>query len=52
MIAGFADNATKQQLHLPLFPNSKHWYLDGDQLVGKKIGGNPMKANTLQALFL
>ena len=51
MIAGFSDNATKEEMNLPLFPNSQHWYLDGDKLVGKKVGRNPMKANTLQVLF-
>ncbi len=51
MIAGFVDTATKQELHLPLFPDSQHWYLDNDQLLGRKAGRNPMNANTLEILF-
>lgn len=52
MIAGFANNITGQELNLPLFPDMQHWYLDGNQLVGREGARNPMKANTLQALFL
>ncbi|HEX2614362.1 MAG TPA: hypothetical protein VHL10_02635, partial [Nitrososphaera sp.] len=51
MIAGFIDTATKQELHLPLFPDSQHWYLNNDQLIGRKAGRNPMNASTLEALF-
>jgi hypothetical protein len=52
MIAGFIDNATKQEINLPLFSKMQHWYLDGDQLIGREGARNPMKTNTLQALFL
>lgn len=52
MIAGFTDTATKQELHLPLFPDSQHWYLNNDQLIGRKVGRNPMNASTLEVLFL
>jgi len=52
MIAVFTDTATGQELHLPLFLDSKHWYLNNDQLVGRKVGRNPMNASTLEALFL
>jgi hypothetical protein len=51
MIAGFTDTATKQELHLPLFPDSQHWYLNNDQLIGRKVGRNPMNS-TLEVLFL
>jgi hypothetical protein len=51
MIAGFTDTATKQELHLPLFPDSQHWYLNNDELIGRKVGRNPMNASTLQVLF-
>jgi hypothetical protein len=51
MIAGFTDTATKQELHLPLFPDSQHWYLNNDQLIGRKAGRSPMNS-TLEVLFL
>jgi len=51
MIAGFLDSKTGEELHLPLFPDSQHWYLDGDQLVGRKAGRNPMNSSSLQVLF-
>jgi hypothetical protein len=51
MIAGFVDKATKQEIHLPLFPDSLHWYLNNDQLIGRKVGRNPMNESTLEVLF-
>lgn len=51
MIAGFLDSDTKEELHLPLFPDSQHWYLNGDQLVGRKAGRNPMNSTSLELLF-
>lgn len=42
VVAGYIDKDTKQELHLPLFPDLQHWYLDGDQLVGRKVARNPM----------
>jgi hypothetical protein len=51
MIAGFADTKTGRQLILPLFSDSQHWYLDGDQLIGRKAGRNPMNSSTLERLF-
>jgi hypothetical protein len=51
MIAGFLDKATEEELHLPLFPDLQHWYLDGDQLVGRKAGRNPMNSTSLEQLF-
>lgn len=51
MIAGYLDSKTGEEIHLPLFPNSQHWYLDGDQLVGKKAGRNPMNSTSLEQLF-
>jgi hypothetical protein len=51
MIAGFLDKVAKKELHLPLFPDSHYWYLDGDQLVGRKIGRNPMNSTSLERLF-
>jgi hypothetical protein len=52
MIAGFIDTSTKREVDLPLFPDSQHWYLNGNHLVGRKIGRNPMNASTLEVLFL
>jgi hypothetical protein len=51
MIAGFLDKNTEEELHLPLFPDLQHWYLDGAQLVGKKAGRNPMNSTSLEQLF-
>jgi hypothetical protein len=51
MIAGFLDSKTREELHLPLFPDSQYWYLDGDQLVGRKAGRNPMNSSSLKPLF-
>jgi hypothetical protein len=51
MIAGFIDSDSKEELHLPLFPDSQHWYLNGDQLVGRKPGRNPMNSTSLAPLF-
>jgi len=51
MIAGFLDSKTKQELHLPLFPDSQHWYLEGDHLVGRKTGRNPMNSTSLERIF-
>jgi hypothetical protein len=51
MIAGFLDSKSGEELHLPLFPDSQHWYLNGDQLVGRKVGRNPMNSTSLELLF-
>jgi hypothetical protein len=51
MIAGYLDSKTGEELHLPLFPDSQHWYLEGDQLVGRKVGMNPMNSSSLEMLF-
>ncbi|MGI0047921.1 MAG: hypothetical protein ACREAW_00120, partial [Nitrososphaera sp.] len=51
MIAGYLDSRTGEELHLPLFPDSQHWYLEGDQLVGRKVGMNPMNSSSLEVLF-
>jgi hypothetical protein len=51
MIAGYLDSKTGEELHLPLFPDTQRWYLDGDQLVGRKAGRNPMNSSSLELLF-
>jgi hypothetical protein len=51
MIAGYLDSKTGEELHLPLFPDSQRWYLEGDQLVGRKVGKNPMNSSSLKVLF-
>ena len=51
MIAGYLDSRTGEELHLPFFPDSQHWYLEGDQLVGRKAGKNPMNSTSLEVLF-
>jgi hypothetical protein len=51
MIAGYVDTETDEELHLPLFSDLQRWYLDGDQLIGKKAGRNPMNSSSLEPLF-
>jgi hypothetical protein len=51
MIGGYLDSETMQELHLPLFPDMQHWYLSGDQLVGRKSNWNPMNSTSLDPLF-
>jgi hypothetical protein len=51
MIAGYLDKDTKKELDLPLFPDLQHWYLDGDQLLGRKAGRNLMNSTSLERLF-
>ncbi|HXV46704.1 MAG TPA: hypothetical protein VD736_08535 [Nitrososphaera sp.] len=51
MIAGFLISETGEELHLPLFPDSQHWYLDGDSLVGRKHARNPANSTSLERLF-
>jgi hypothetical protein len=51
MIAGYIDTETDEELHLPLFPDLQRWYLDGDQLIGKKAGRNPKNSSSLEPLF-
>lgn len=52
MIGSFMDNITKQNLDLPLFPDTQHWYYDGNSLTGREVGRNPLKVNRLTSLFL
>jgi hypothetical protein len=51
LIADYLDNATGKELHLPLFPELQHWYLDGDELVGRDLGRNLMNASSLERQF-
>jgi hypothetical protein len=51
MIADYLDKASGKELHLPLFPELQHWYLDGDQLVGRDLRRNLMNASSLELLF-
>ena len=50
MIADYLDKASGKELHLPLFPELQHWYLDGDQLVGRDLRRNLMNASSLELL--
>jgi hypothetical protein len=40
MIANYTDTDSTKELHLPLFPDLQHWYLNGDQLVGRDLRRN------------
>ena len=51
MIADYLDKDSSKELHLPLFPDLQHWYLNGDQLVGRDLRRNLMNASSLEPLF-
>lgn len=51
MIAGFLISETGEEIHLPLFPDSQHWYLDDDSLVGRKHARNSANSTSLERLF-
>jgi hypothetical protein len=51
LIADYLDKASGKELHLPLFPKLQHWYLEGDQLVGRDLRWNLMNASSLELLF-
>jgi hypothetical protein len=51
MIVDYLDKASGKELHLPLFPELQHWYLNGDQLVGRDLRRNLMNASSLEPLF-
>jgi hypothetical protein len=51
MIVNYLDKASGKELHLPLFPELQHWYLNGDQLVGRDLRRNLMNASLLEPLF-
>jgi hypothetical protein len=50
VIADYLDKDSSKELHLPLFPQLQHWYLDGDQLVGSDLRTNLMNASSLELL--
>jgi hypothetical protein len=50
-IADYFDKDSGKELHLPLFPELQHWYLNGDQLVGRDLIGNLMNSSVLEPLF-
>ncbi|MCI0557151.1 MAG: hypothetical protein MN733_01555 [Nitrososphaera sp.] len=52
MIVGFVDSETGEEVHLPAFPESQNWYLNNDQLLGRKVGRNLMNSSDLKPLFL
>jgi hypothetical protein len=49
MVASYLDKDSGKELHLPLFPELQHWYLNGDQLVGTDL--TLMNATSLEPLF-
>lgn len=51
MIADYFDKDSGKELHLPLFPELQHWYLNGDQLVGRDLRRDLMNASSLEPLF-
>ena len=51
LIADYFDKDSGKELHLPQFPELQHWYLTGDQLVGRDLRRNLMNSSMLEPLF-
>jgi hypothetical protein len=51
LITDYFDKDSGKELHLPLFPGLQHWYLTGDQLVGRDLRRNLMNSSMLEPLF-
>jgi hypothetical protein len=53
IVADYLDKDSGNVLHLPLFPEMQHWYLNGDQLVGRDLRSDMivMNTSTLEPLF-
>jgi hypothetical protein len=51
MVADYLDKDSGKELHLPLFPELQHWYLNGNQLVGGDLRRDLMNASSLEPLF-
>jgi hypothetical protein len=51
LITDYFDKDSGKELHLPQFPELQHWYLTGDQLVGRDLRRNLMNSSMLEPLF-
>ena len=51
LITDYFDKDSGKELHLPQFPGLQHWYLTGDQLVGRDLRRNLMNSSMLEPLF-
>ncbi len=51
MVADYLDKDSGKELHLPLFPELQHWYLNDNQLVGGDLRRDLMNASSLEPLF-
>jgi hypothetical protein len=51
LIADYLDKDSGKELHLPLFPELQHWYLNGNQLVAGDLRRNLMNTSSLEPLF-
>jgi hypothetical protein len=54
IVAEYLDKDSGKILHLPLFPETQHWYINnGDQLVGRDLRSDMIMMNTssLEPLF-
>jgi hypothetical protein len=50
-VADYLDKNSGKELHLPLFPELQHWYLNGNQLVAGDLRRDLMNASSLEPLF-
>lgn len=51
MIGGFFASDTKEVLHLPLFQDSQHWYLNVGYSCRQERCEEPMNSTSLEPLF-
>lgn len=51
LITDYFDKDSGKELHLPQFLGLQHWYLTGDQLVGRDLRRNLMNSSMLEPLF-
>ena len=50
VVRDYIDEDNDKELHLPLFPESQHWYLSDNQLVGQDLRRNQMNTSSLEPL--
>jgi hypothetical protein len=50
-VADYLDKNSGKELHLPLFPELQHWYLNGNQLVAGDLRRDLMNTSSLDPLF-
>jgi hypothetical protein len=49
-IGAYNDTATGEEMHLPQYESTQHWYLQDEMLLGRKIGRNIMNSTAIEPL--